>query len=334
MSFFGKKVKTAQGVMKQLKVDLLTINDSKDKKDKKISEKILKNFSQSILDIKIMLYGDAENDPQPDALGVLASEAISNDMIFMLVNNLEFFEFEAQKNVAMFFTAMAHRDSTDNFVKHIMSRPEILFFFLSGYDKPDVALSLGSMFRECIRSPVLAGLALNHKNFYNFYRYVQLEKLEFALDAFTSFNDLLTKHKDIVAQFLKDHYSEFFQEFNQLLSKANYVIRRQSVKLLGELLFDKTNYTTMMRYIDETANLKIIMNLLNDEYKNIQFEAFHVFKVFVANPKKNQPIIEILQKNRDRLIAFLSDFHVERDDQQFVDEKKLLIEEISKLPAK
>lgn len=35
----------------------------------------------------------------------------------------------------------------------------------------------------------------------------------------------------------------------------------------------------MTRYIASTENLQIIMNTLRDKSRNIQYEAFHVFKV-------------------------------------------------------
>ncbi len=54
------------------------------------------------------------------------------------------------------------------------------------------------------------------------------------------------------------------------------------------------------------------MNLLRDKSRNIQFEAFHVFKVFVANPNKPRPIMDILQKNREKLLKFLAEFHNDR----------------------
>jgi len=50
-------------------------------------------------------------------------------------------------------------------------------------------------------------------------------------------------------------------------------------QLLGELLLDRHNYTVMTRYISKPENLKIMMNNLRDQSRNIQFEAFHVFKV-------------------------------------------------------
>ena len=68
----------------------------------------------------------------------------------------------------------------------------------------------------------------------------------------------------------------------------------------------------MTRYISVTDNLKLMMNLLRDPSKNIQFEAFHCFKIFVANPKKEKMILEILEKNKEKLVVFLSSFHNDR----------------------
>lgn len=56
-----------------------------------------------------------------------------------------------------------------------------------------------------------------------------------------------------------------------------------SVQLLGELLLDRHNFTVMTRYISKAENLKLMMNLLRDKSPNIQFEAFHVFKVATVN---------------------------------------------------
>lgn len=67
--------------------------------------------------------------------------------------------------------------------------------------------------------------------------------------------------------------------YKELLHSPNYVTKRQSLKLLGEILLDRTNFNVMTRYISSEENLKDMMNLLKDKSKNIQFEAFHVFKV-------------------------------------------------------
>lgn len=118
---------------------------------------------------------------------------------------------------------------------------------------------------------------------------------------------------------------------------GNYVNKRQSLKLLGEILLDRANFNVMTRYIANESNLKMMMNLLRDKSKNIQFEAFHVFKVcaetyntacgktlihetqvFVANPKKPPQIEAILRRNQDKLLVFLKGFHNDKDGTSFL----------------
>lgn len=87
-----------------------------------------------------------------------------------------------------------------------------------------------------------------------------------------------------------------------------------------------------MRYINSAENLKIMMNLLRGNTKAIQFEAFHVFKIFVANPKKSPPILDILIRNKKKLIEFLMKFQKEKDDDQFNEEKNTLLATLNQLP--
>lgn len=55
-------------------------------------------------------------------------------------------------------------------------------------------------------------------------------------------------------------------------------------------------------------------------------------QVFVANPNKPKPILDILLRNKDKLVDFLTKFHTERsDDEQFNDEKAYLIKQIKEL---
>lgn len=57
-----------------------------------------------------------------------------------------------------------------------------------------------------------------------------------------------------------------------------------------------------------------------------------LLQVFVANPNKPRPILEILLRNKDRLVDFLSKFHNDRsEDEQFNDEKAYLIKQIKEL---
>lgn len=54
--------------------------------------------------------------------------------------------------------------------------------------------------------------------------------------------------------------------------------------------------------------------------------------MFVANPNKQEPIRNILLRNQDKLVEFLTNFHNDRsDDEQFNDEKAYLIKQIREL---
>ncbi|MGH0191647.1 UNVERIFIED_CONTAM: hypothetical protein FKN15_068125 [Acipenser sinensis] len=140
------------------------------------------------------------------------------------------------------------------------------------------------MLRECLRHEPLARTILFSEQLYNFFRYVELSTFDIASDAFASFKDLLTRHKIMCADFLETNYDRVFTEYEKLLHSENYVTKRQSLKLLGELLLDRHNFTVMTKYISRPENLKLMMNMLRDNSRNIQFEAFHVFKILETPP--------------------------------------------------
>ena len=145
---------------------------------------------------------------------------------------------------------------------------------------------------------------------------------------------MLTRHKVLVAQYLSTNFDLFFDKYNNILVKSeSYVTKRQSIKLLGEILLDRANYTVMTAYVDRGEHLKICMNLLRDERKMVQYEGFHVFKVFVANPHKSIAVQKILLINRERLLNFLKQFLEDRtEDEQFIDEREFLIKQIRNMP--
>ncbi|KAF8492507.1 calcium binding protein 39, isoform CRA_a [Gautieria morchelliformis] len=167
--------------------------------------------------------------------------------------------------------------------------------------------------------------------FYSFPHYIEERTFGISCDAFANYKETLTRHKPMVAEYLEKNYDrvKFFNSYTALLLSTNYVTKRQSLKLLGEILLDRANFNVMTRYISNEANLKM-MNLLRDKSRNIQSEVFHVFKVFVANPKKPPQIESIL--NKDKLLACLKDFHNDKEaDEQFSDEKQFLIVQIQGL---
>jgi len=294
--------------------------------------------------MKNVLYGSAKgknDEPTADIIGAVAQEAYKVSLLSMLIQKIELVGFESKKDIVQIFNKLLRREISMRYptVEHICTQPEILSTLVRGYEdskKQIDALNYGMMLRECIKQEPLAKVIVHDETLFDqFFVYVQTTTFDVAADAFTSFKELLTTHKILSADFLEKNYDRVFTKYKELLNSENYVTRRQSLKLLGELLLDRANFTIMTKYISDPENLKTMMQMLSSKSKNIQFEAFHVFKVFVANPNKTDPILQILLKNKQKLIAFLTTFHESRsDDEQFADEKTYLIDQIKDLKLK
>eukprot|EP00002_Diphylleia_rotans_P039219 TRINITY_DN9047_c0_g1_i1.p1 TRINITY_DN9047_c0_g1~~TRINITY_DN9047_c0_g1_i1.p1 ORF type:complete len:338 (-),score=89.74 TRINITY_DN9047_c0_g1_i1:512-1525(-) len=306
------------------------------KKDAKAKEKNIEEITKHIQSMKFILVGDGENAPAPDQIAQLANEICHQDLLPLLIQYLGDLDFESRKDTVLIFSTILRRQIGSRFptVEYLASkRPEVMNMLMKGYESQPIMLSCGQMLRDSIQFSDLSQILLDSPFFFKFFEYVEMSVFAGASDAFATFKLLLTQHKTIAAAFLEKKYTEFFKQYAELLSSSNYVTKRQSVKLLGEILLDRAYFSIMTRFISDEANLKIIMILLRDKFSTIQIEAFHVFKVFVANPRKPPEIVHILQRNRDRLIAFLQALQGGKgEDESFNEEKQVLIREISALP--
>merc|ERR1712039_64370 len=89
----------------------------------------------------------------------------------------------------------------------------------------------------------------------------------------------------------------------------------------GEMLLSDTWGGVMLAYIAEDRFLQIHMNALRDSSKAVNLFGFHIFKIFVANPRKPYNVHSILYRNRDRLVKVLLSISVDcRGDEQLQDD--------------
>ncbi|XP_050092462.1 protein Mo25-like [Anopheles aquasalis] len=278
--------------------------------------------------IKDTLYSASDADPQKHTeVCKLSHELHEKGLLLLLVQHLDQLDFESKKNVTLIFNNLLHRMVA---VHSFCAKPALLFALMTGYERPEIALHCGSMLRECIRFQELAEVILHSDGFIHFFRYIQGSSFIVAADAFSTFKKLLTQHSTLTAEYLSQHYDRFFTHYDQLLRSENYVIRLQSLKLLGNLLFDRHHFAVMMKYISSPNNLKLIMNMLKETSRNIQLEAFHVFKLFIANPTKPSAVLTILLRNQTKLIDFLNRFHIDRGE-EFNEDRSFVIMQIQSL---
>lgn len=333
-SFFKPKPKTPQEVTKAIRDSLMAL-DTQTVVEVKALEKALEEVEKNFSTMKSMLSGEGESDPNPDQALQLAIEICKEDVIALLIHKILTFGWQARKDLVHCWCILL-RQKVDEYyccVDYIEHHLELLDFLVVCYDNKEIALTCGAMLRECIKFPTLAKYILESASFELFFKYVDLPTFDSASDAFSTFKDLLTKHESIVSEYLSSQYDKFFDMYEKLLTSGNYVTRRQSLKLLTEFLLEPPNSRIMKRYILEIRYLKVIMMLLKDSSKTIQISAFHIFKVFVANPHKTQEIKIILAKNHEKLLELLGSLAIGKgsEDEQFEEEKELIMKEIERV---
>ncbi|XP_027150848.1 calcium-binding protein 39 isoform X3 [Coffea eugenioides] len=301
-SFFKpSRPKTPQELAKAIRDSLMAL-DTKTVAEVKALEKAMEEVEKNIMTMRALVSGDGEVEPNADQISQMAIEICNEDVISLFIHKLPILGWEARKNLVHCWSILLKQKVDDICccVQYMENHLELLDFLVVCYDNKEIALHCGSMLRECIKRPSLAKYILGSPSFELFFKFVELPNFDVSSDAFSTFKDLLTKHESSVAEFLSAHYNEFFEHYETLLTSKNYVTRRQSLK---------------------------------DSSKNIQILAFHIFKVFVANPNKPREIKVILSKNHEKLLALLHDLSPGKggEDEQFEEEKEMIIKEIERL---
>jgi len=275
---------------------------------------------------------------EEDARKLLA-ELFALDLPARLVGCLGDLEFEARKDVTGLFSSILRLgsllDADTQVHEYVRSHPQFFRHLVDGYDRAEVATHCGVMLRSCARHARLVEAFFEFpETVLRLLSFTRHESFDISSDAFSSIHDFLLTHRNLSATFLEANFKEFFALYNVLLqSGSDYVTQRQALKLLSEMLLNRTFMKVMLAYVGEEQFLQIHMNLLREDSKAIQFEAFHVFKIFVANPKKPPRVQQILYKNKEKLMKLLETLRPNRQDdkQQFTEDRNTVIEKLQSL---
>uniref|UniRef100_H3GTI1 Calcium-binding protein 39 n=1 Tax=Phytophthora ramorum TaxID=164328 RepID=H3GTI1_PHYRM len=201
----------------------------------------------------------------------------------------------------------------------------------------DTALICGSMLRDCFEHQTLTMIFLQdlQPEFELLFK-VTMENSNFDIsaDALINISRLLTVHKKATVQVLDESFDRIFGLLNGLLASENYATKRQALQLLSELLLDPVNFTVMQRYVSSRNNLKQVMLLLREPSEALRMDAFHVFKIFVANPNKSTEVEQLLARNCEKLLAFVSDFGKTESNRDFLQERSLLVFALERMAEK
>lgn len=261
--------------------------------------------------MKTTLQGSPDVDAQPEQVQQLVHTILSESLLPLLVSSIHRLPFESRKDTQTIISnvfRLRNPGSTSNepdALREVLRyQPGIVVNLCYGYEKRESAGACGGILKEALKwdavaavilydEPLPEGQAIDIYNdvdvtrassgkgvFWNFFDWIDKSSFEVSADAFDCFRLILTRHKQLVSQFINTNSDLFFDKYNNILVKSDsYVTKRQSLKLLGEILLDRQFYEVMTRYVDSGDNLKLVMWQLKDERRMVQYEAFHVFKV-------------------------------------------------------
>ncbi|KAI3718621.1 hypothetical protein L6452_19500 [Arctium lappa] len=330
---FKSKPKTPVDLVRQTRDLLIFVDLNPETRVSKREDKFAE-LGKLLRELKQILYGNSEAEPVSEACAQLTQEFFRENTLRLLIICLPKLNLEARKDATQVVANLQRQQVQSRLIAcdYLEANIDLMDILVSGYEDTDMALHYGAMLRECIRHQSVARYVLESEHIKKFFNFIQLPNFDIAADAAATFKELMTRHKSTVAEFLSKNYDWFFAEYNsKLLESPNYITRRQAIKLLGDMLLDRSNSAVMTRYVSSRDNLRILMNLLRESSKSIQIEAFHVFKLFAANQKKPADIIGILVANRSKLLRLFADFKPDKEDEQFEADKAQVVREIAGL---
>jgi len=266
----------------------------------------------------------------------LLEQFVAADLPAQLLAELPVLHFEARKDVmniccALMWPGMPQRVDRQ-VIEYLQHHPRIFNLLIEGYNHDEAALHCGVVLRSCARHGELVRAFLERGLLYELIRHTRNPSIDIGSDAFYSLREVLLEHKEISATWLEEHSQEFFEHYNVLLQSDEYLVERQALPLLAAMLLDRHFKRPMLRYISSERHLQTLMNLLRDPSRAIQAEAFHVFKIFVANPQKPPRVHKILYRNKDKLVKHLEGLKALRaDDKKFDEDQKMVIEKLRSL---
>ncbi|XP_075494122.1 putative MO25-like protein At5g47540 isoform X2 [Primulina tabacum] len=326
--FKPKKHRTPAEVVRQTRELLLYLDSGADagrfKRDPLIREQ------------KGILYGVEDSEPVAKACAQLTQEFFSDDTLRLLISCLPKLNFETRKDAAQIVANLQRQQVQLRLIAsdYLEANLHLIDQLITRYEDSAIALHFGAILRECIRHQVVARYALKSQHVKKFFDYMQLPTFDVASDVAATFKELMTRHKSTVAEFLAANYGWFFADFNsKLLISSIYITRRYAVKLLGDILLDRSNTGVMINYVSSKDNMRVLMNLRRESHKSIQVDAYRVFKLLVCNQNKPPDIINILCANKSKLFRFLDAFNIEKEDELFEADKAQVMKEIEEFQS-
>jgi len=165
------------------------------------------------------------------------------------------------------------------------------------------------------------------------YLHCQDNAFEVTAGAFTMIKTMLFKFPTLGAEYLRENYDSFIERYSVLLRSRKYITLRLSLQILSELLMAPPNRKILIKFISQVSNLRLILRGIFYKNGTVRYEAFHMLKVFIANPRKTPEVHDLLIEHKDRLTEFLNTFTLKSQEtkESFYKEKSSCKAKLNKM---
>uniref|UniRef100_A0A6N2MF22 MO25-like protein n=1 Tax=Salix viminalis TaxID=40686 RepID=A0A6N2MF22_SALVM len=204
---FKPKPRTPMELVLQTRDLLIFLDQNTETRERKRVEK-MSELSKQILEIRIVLFGNGQAEPNPDACAQLAQEFFKHDTFRLLVACLPKLDLGARQNATHVIANLQRQRVGGRLIasEYLENNLDLMDILLPGYEDGDIALTYGAISRECIRHQIVARYVLGSEYMKKCFTYIQIPNFDIASDAQATFKELLTRHKSTVAEFLSANY--------------------------------------------------------------------------------------------------------------------------------
>lgn len=267
---------------------------------------LVKDVPRTLLELVKELAGKKGESTPPQESCDLFAALLAADMPARLVALLPWLEFDVRNIVTNVIgsilwpemPAMVHRLA----LQYLRGHEKLFGTLVHGFGDDRCVTYCAAMLRSCARHKELVETFFAGGHFLKLLRFAAQGSFEVSSEAFRTCTELLLRHKAASAAWLEDNTEEVFEVLNGCLAADEYVRQRQAVALLTRILLDLSFQRVMLAYVRDARHLQLVMNLFRRDSRALEVDAFHLLKLFVADPHKGRRVHAILHKNRAGLL--------------------------------
>lgn len=306
-------------------------------KDAKYSSDAVLEQLQALMPILHKLHDSDDKVPPSEEAVDAVEQLLVEDIPVKLLEQLQALHFHARTTAVNFCCILLQLGFPQGLDKQVLdylcdTQERLFGLLMEGCGKEEMNTPHNIVLRSLVKHDSMTKVFLDSRHMFRLLELAQHQNFEISSDAFDCLRQVLVEHRHLSASWLLANFDTFFRQYEKILVTDTYVVQRQAVKLLSELLLDRSCTEVMLQYISSERQLMVTMNLLRHRSRTLQFEVFHLFKLFAANPNKPPRVQKILAKNGLGLIQLVDNLQpLNPDDEQFSKDKLAVIDKLQAL---